>query len=107
MTDYPEHDKVHKIVGLSQPLGEFLDWARGEGWHFCEWVDTGVNHQRRIEDEEGGVTYDLVHETELLPIRLTVQEMLGRFFDIDLDKLYSEKEDMLDAQRRHSPGATP
>lgn len=78
---YPEHEKLATVKDLSQEIGEFLEWAEEQGWHLAEWDENGFGDQ------------------ELFSIRLNRNQILARFFEIDLDKLEAEKVHMLEAQR--------
>lgn len=77
---YPEHASLKAINDLSQNIGKFIEWLGEEGIHVCQF------------DPEGN--FD--HYT---PIRESITQLLARFFEIDLDKLESEKRQMLDEQR--------
>jgi hypothetical protein len=78
MTDheYPEHEKLARISDQSQRLGEFLEWAEEKGWHLAEWQDE--------------IDY-------MLPIHLKKDQVLARYFGIDLDRLHAEKDAMYQA----------
>lgn len=78
---YPEHEKLATVKELSQEIGEFLEWTEEEGWHLSEWDENGFGDQ------------------ELFLIRLDRNQILARYFKIDLDILEKEKVQMLEAQR--------
>lgn len=82
---YPEHEKLAKVRDRSQTIGEFLDWAGEQGWHLCEWVPADPT--------------DWGREEELAYVRLTVDQKLALYFDIDLVVLEEEKRRMLDEIR--------
>lgn len=90
MSDYPEHEKLHKISDQSQAIGEFLDWLEDE-----KNVYLGYTHiiDTPWSDEE---RFDLWH--------YNTQKLLAEFFDIDYDKLQAEKDIMLEVQRRLNDG---
>lgn len=69
----PQHDKLATVKDFSQAIGEFLEWAEGEGMMLCE----------RTQPED---YYD-----SLMPIRASRTRVLADYFRIDLDKLEEEK----------------
>jgi hypothetical protein len=74
MSDFPEHDKLELVKNRSQTVGEFLEWLRDEsGWTLCE-----------------EFTVD-----NFVPIHLTTEKILAKYFDIDPEKLEAEKRKML------------
>jgi len=76
MSDYPEHEKLEKIADKSQFLGEFLEWLQGK-YTIAEYVDD-----------------------TLWPVRKSIQQLLAAYFEIDLNALEREKEDILEAHRQ-------
>jgi hypothetical protein len=81
MSQYREHERLHDIREQSQTIGEFLDWMLNErGWHVC--------YYRKGSD----FPYP-VHG-------LTIERVLAEYFDIDLDKLEQEKQEMLAAMSK-------
>lgn len=76
MSKYPEHDKLAGVRDQSQVIGEFLEeFLPSQGIVLCE------NKEY----------YD-----EYLPARKKTNELLAKFFGVDLDKLELEKRAMLD-----------
>ena len=76
MSQYPEHDKLSKVMDKSQMIGEFLDWLR-EGRrkpiHLAETDDFG----------------------DLTLANTTIQKLLAEYFKIDEERLEGEKRAML------------
>lgn len=81
MPEYPQHEKLATVKDLSQEIGVFLDWLDEQDWHLGEWDENGFGEQ------------------ELFLIRLNSNQILARFFEIDLDKLEEEKLRILEGQR--------
>lgn len=81
MSDYPEHDKLKEVQPLSQAIGEFLEWCAQEGREMvlAEWVNDG---------------------SWMLPASTSTEKLLAQFFQIDLDKIEAEKQQMLDHIRK-------
>lgn len=77
----PECDKLVRVAPLSQEIGHFLDWLQEQGIQLCDWSD---------EDEQ------YVHHYE--PFAL----LLARYFDVDMNKVDRERQQILDALR--TPG---
>lgn len=82
MSDYPEHDKQHKIINFSQKCGEFLEWLQEEKGLFLAIYGTRVTDADRLYIADPSVT-----------------RLLAEFFEIDQDKLEAEKRAMLDELR--------
>lgn len=76
MADYPEHARMSKVSDRSQTIGEFLDWLRSTEIVLAEW---------------GTEDWD---ET-LFPINTSIEKLLARFFQIDLQKIAEEKDQMI------------
>lgn len=72
---YPEHDKLEKIVDESRLCGEFLDWLREE-YILCNC--------------DKNKTFDAYY-----PTGTSNYDILAKYFDINLNKLQQEKEQML------------
>ncbi len=78
--EYTEHEKIESVKKESEVIGEFLDWLRqSEEIHFVKRI-TGKHFP---ED----------HRFE----RFSVEQILAEYFDIDLNKIESEKRQMLGA----------
>jgi len=78
MTQYPEHEKMAKISDLSQAIGEFLEYQSGRGITLCH---RGVYGQR-------------------WPVTESLEKMLAKYFEINLDVIEAEKRMMIDEMRR-------
>ena len=70
---YPEHFKFDKVREESQAIGLFIETA---GWLLCDWPE-GRSHPR--------------------PTNLSINQVLAKYFDIDLKVLEDEKQAMLEA----------
>ena len=82
-SQYPECDKVAAVRDESQAIGNFIEWLVEQ--------DMGITEEREMEDEYG----DMVVLN--LPIGVTVEKLLARYFDIDLQKVEAEKQKILDS----------
>lgn len=92
MSEYPEHDKLEKIHDQSQEIGEFVEWllSGNSGYFICTQCDS--------ESLFGPIkTY--------LPTSINIQEVLAKYYEIDLIKLEKEKREMLDELRKKNKGA--
>ena len=74
---YPEHEKLGKIKDQSQAIGEFLEWLR-------------------VEKEYRICIYDPADYDHYFPVFTSTNDLLAEYFDIDQNKLESEKREMLD-----------
>lgn len=91
---YPEHEKLAAVAGESQVIGEFLD-SHDHPYVLAEWV-------RVYEDEQGNLRE--LAESRLIPAQKSIQQILADYFDINLQKIESEKRQMLSAlAARHAP----
>lgn len=63
MSDYPEHEKMHKVVDESQKIGEFLEWLGTQGWEITEY-NQGTNY--------------------FVPISLRIEQILAKYYCIPL-----------------------
>lgn len=84
-TKYPECEKMNAVSEDSNKIGAFLDWLNNEQ---C------VVLARYYDDVE----CENCEETskQLLPIRLSIEELLAEYFDIDLDKVEKERREILE-----------
>ena len=64
--EYPECEKMQKVQNESQAIGQFLDWL----------------------EEDKGVSVDYQS-------KMTINELLADYFEIDLTKVEEEKRHML------------
>ncbi len=72
---YPEHEKLRAVSEQSQVIGEFLDNCC---FTLCEYS----------------------HELdEYCPVQYSIQEVLAKYFNIDLNKIEAEKRQMLETLR--------
>lgn len=95
MTDYPEHEKLHKIADKSQSIGEFVEWMQGE-----KGIVFGSYHEH--DDGcmgSGGFRVCGLRKDELCPTRVNIRTLLAEFFGIDESKIEAEKRQMLDEMR--------
>lgn len=79
MKTYPECEKMAAVQDKSQTIGEFLDWL-GTKYTLAE--------------------YDEYDEDELFPVSINIQKLLAEYFEIDLDKVEEEKNDILNEMRK-------
>lgn len=78
--DYPEHDKLLEVSNQSQAIYDFLTWLEDERNTCLIEGDVGSDHYVWADSQ-------------------TVKNWLAEFFEIDLDKIETEKRAMLDALR--------
>lgn len=75
---YPECEKLHAVSEKSQELGFFLDWLTSNGIVLAKWHD------------------DI---DQLYPAHETIQNILARYFDIDMNKVDEERAQILEELR--------
>lgn len=85
---YPEHAKLEKVKDKSETIGAFIEWLRAEGnLVLAEWY---------THEERGAASGRLFSsEQRLRPSHESINKILARYFDIDLDALSTEKDKML------------
>ncbi len=86
---YPECEKLHAVHEESQKLGYFLEWLTGEyGVTLCKWHDSEYSPEFDEDFPEGFYpTYD------------RIQEILAKYFDIDMNKVDEERAQILEELR--------
>lgn len=114
MSDYPEHDKLHKIAKDSQRIGEFLDFglpAQGltlyeQRFYDCDCTaceegeaEASEIHQIQVKKDEGRFRDGKWQYAQMSPTHKTIKQILAEHFDIDQDKLDAEANEMLDSLR--------
>ena len=79
---YPEHQKLSEVHNDSQKIGAFLEWLESKGYTLCT----------------------LTKYDDFMPIHKRIEEILGEYFEIDLDKIEDEKVAMLEECREKNGG---
>lgn len=82
MPETPECERMRKVMPQSQRLGEFLDWLNEQGIHLATY-----------ERWEG------YRDEMLTPYSSSYEQLLARYFEIDLAKVETEKRALLEWQR--------
>ncbi len=77
--NYPELDKIKVVQDKSQEIGSFLDWLESIGYHIAEYKK-----------------FDEFEDEQLVTIFLNREQILARYFKIDLDKAEKERQSILD-----------
>jgi hypothetical protein len=77
---YPECEKMNAVQGDSQKIGAFLDWLQN---------DLGIVLAEYDNEDD-----------ELYRANYTIEKLLARYFDIDLDKVEQERRQMLEELRQ-------
>jgi hypothetical protein len=105
MTEYPECEKMLSVQEKSQAIGEFLEWLQSgeaDNTKFKRVIFLGArrivsehNDGKPMEDEDDWYVSD--HFVD--PIHYNIEELLAKFFGIDLAKVEEEKRAMLEEAR--------
>lgn len=101
---YPECEKLAEVADLSNKIGEFIDWLRGQDIELAKWQD-GITDATRIADAfrtaagKGDPDIDKKPDQGYFPIRESTDSLLARFFQIDLRKVEAERRAMLESIR--------
>jgi ribosomal protein S12 methylthiotransferase accessory factor YcaO len=91
----PECEKMRAVKEKSQAIGEFLEWLSAEkGVHLAEYH----RHTRGCLDHEAHLVCGLL-EDHSVRWNYSIERLLAEYFDINLDKVETEKQALLDHQR--------
>lgn len=86
---YPECEKLHAVHEESQKLGYFLDWLTGEyRVTLCKWHEAEYDRELDIEYPEG-----------FYPTYEKIQDILAKYFGIDMNKVDEERVQILEELR--------
>lgn len=91
LKEYPEHEKLRAVKDKAQAIGTFIEWLSSEGLVLARW------HQH---DE---ICHNCDRD-DLVPDRASIEQLLARYFEIDLLKLDDEKRDMIEELRKGAEG---
>lgn len=110
---YPEHDKLRAVKDKSQTVGEFIEWLGENGFYICERVETqdprpievpspDSRKAERLGDAFFRVMQSIADNQQLYwpTSKRLPNSLLAKFFDIDENRLESEKRTMLDELRK-------
>lgn len=86
---YPEHEKMKAIKDKSQAVGEFLEWLDQEKGY-------EIAHYPMLENSKG----KKYQSERLLSIMTPSNKLLAEFFEINLDEIKKEKQQMIDEMRK-------
>lgn len=93
-----ELEKLHDVAPRSQAIGEFLDWVRSEkGWQLATLATPHV-HEPDCKGTSGFYECGFIRD-EFMLARYDIQRLLAEFFGIDLEKVETEKRELLDSIR--------
>jgi hypothetical protein len=102
-TQYPECEKMKAIQKESQTIGEFLEWLSGKGIHLV----TVHTHTDACLDEEGESKDEFGNrlcgysEGAYQPLHTSTENLLADYYNINLDKVDAEKDQMLKELRKN------
>ena len=82
---FPELDKLEKVSKASHEIGWFLDWLSEHGIALCE-----------TKNQEA-----FYHE--YVRVRKSKEQLLADYFEIDLEKVEEEREQLLEHIRTLNP----
>ena len=86
MPETPECERMKKVQSQSQAIGDFLDWLQTE--EDVTFATYGYREDGRKRKRNPNTLY---------PHHVNIEKTLAKFFDIDLDKVETEKRAILDA----------
>ena len=86
----PELDKMLAVKNKSQAIGEFLEWLESNDMTIARYATKDDCY-----DDEGDRTD--INEGDYLPVRLSIENMLAKYFGLDLNKAEKEKQALLES----------
>jgi hypothetical protein len=113
-SEYPECEKLAKVVPNSQKIGEFLDWFESDGRILAHYIKKvkfvctkkDIPCSDRYWDlcvrpslECVSLKTEETDEKELVPLNCRIENLLAVYFGIDLDKVEKEKQSILNGIR--------
>lgn len=96
----PECERMCAVAPYSQKIGEFLEWVRDTHGAF---LAVPHEHSEGCEDEDGDRMCGL-HREELCYFGKSIPDLLAEFFEIDMDKVESERRAILAALQKGGKG---
>lgn len=81
---YPECKRLADCSDDSQKIGEFIDWCNAQGYHLCEYLSVTPNSRTK----------------QLSPLSVTMEQLLAKYFNIDLKVVETERRKLLDELRK-------
>lgn len=98
-TNHPELDKLSRVSGDSNKIGEFLEWMQSQGVKFAKYHihDYGDEHDGECQPIHGNEEEDREFNGcglitgDLVEVPMTIEENLAEYYAIDLKKVEEEK----------------
>ena len=88
---YPECEKLAKVSEDSNKIGRFLDWLQSQGIMLAKYHE----HTDDCYDEDG-YDYECEYTEEMIqPVYENKEDMLARYYNIDMDKVEKERREIL------------
>ena len=111
MSDYPktpELDKITEHREVSQAIGSFIDWLGTDAEFGPKKGDGRKAAVRATKLNASPVLLCVFDEDmgEYEPVRLGIEEMLSRYFEIDLNKAEKERGKVLEYVREQNAKET-
>ena len=109
---YPEHTKMKALEGRNQIVGEFLEWLDNSECH----VQKGTEEHKNIflahyptitHDDDGNQLSEPYESNGISSWNESTEELIARFFDIDIKAFRDEKEAMVEELREANKETTP
>ena len=97
---YPEHDKLIALGDDRDTIQHFLDWLDEQGVTLAVYGQrNGYDDPPRNENRLYALREGRHPLIEKFPGRHVFEQIMAAYFDIDLDKISAEKDEMLAAIR--------
>lgn len=83
-TEHKEQSELSKVEAVQQEsevIGRFLDWALEQGVILCKRIDPSYENDFQYR----------------VPIGMSIKQLLGQYFQIDLEKVDQEQKVLLEA----------
>lgn len=89
---YPMHEKLEKLGGDNQTIGQFIEWLQEQQWEIVARDEDGYMSLPYRDDD--AIVYEWI-DFAYRPVGLSTEGILERYFDIDRQELMREKDRML------------
>lgn len=111
---YTECEKLAKVSKESNSIGTFLDWIQEQGITLTKWQDDGDNGEPMFIDKTTGERASMLSINSInnpkredwsegyFPIHMPFEKLLAQYFDIDMNKVEKERQQILEDIRKNS-----
>lgn len=104
----PTLDKMSGIKADSQKIGDFLEWLfNAERFHLSKYfyhyysADCDCHGHYDCKGDSNNCAHPDKHDGTLVSVNISIEKLLAKYFDINLDEVEKEKRLILDTLRKN------